>query len=220
MSEFRNGAGLPVVALDIDGTLGDYHGHFIRFAETWLGYDLPSPDEINPGLRLSTFLGLPHDVYRQIKLAYRQGGQKRTMPAYPGAASLSSEVHEEAKLWICTTRPYQRHDNIDPDTREWLRRNHVKHDAILFEDLDEGTPKWNELIRQVGLYAIVAIADDLPQNIDSALEAGIPRAYLMSQPYNQGYRWDTDKVVRVTSLVALRTMILNDIRQWKENNGV
>ena len=36
----------PVVAIDIDGTLGDYHQHFIEFAEQWLGVSKFAGDRI------------------------------------------------------------------------------------------------------------------------------------------------------------------------------
>ena len=108
----------PVVALDIDGTLGDYHAHFLWFAERYFGRPFPPPTEVNPGLRLSTFMGIPHREYRDCKLAYRQGGLKRFMPAYPYASELTENIHETgADVWICTSRPYLRLDNIDPDTR-------------------------------------------------------------------------------------------------------
>lgn len=114
--------GKPIVAIDIDGTLADYHGYFLNFASQYLGRAMPSPSQINPGMRLSEFMGIDHDTYRQVKLAYRQGGLKRSMPAFPGAKELCQSVIDAgAELWICTTRPYLRLDNIDPDTREWLR---------------------------------------------------------------------------------------------------
>jgi hypothetical protein len=77
---FRTGEGKPVVAVDIDGTLGDYHAHFLWFATKWFGRTFPDPTEVNPGMRLSEFMGIPHELYRQCKLAYRQGGLKRFMP--------------------------------------------------------------------------------------------------------------------------------------------
>lgn len=63
-----NGEGIPIVALDIDGTLGDYHSHFLRFAEQWLDKRMPPSTEINPGLHLSEFMDIPHHVYRDVKL--------------------------------------------------------------------------------------------------------------------------------------------------------
>lgn len=178
---FRNGADKPVVALDIDGTLGDYHGHFLRFAEGYVGREMPNPKEINPGLPLWRHMRVSRATYRAAKLAYRQGGQKRSMPAYPFASELTRNLRKAgAEVWICTTRPYLRLDNIDPDTREWLRRNRIQYDAVIF-----GESKYNELVRQVGLRRIVAVVDDLPEQITNAYQLGICPIYLMDQPYNK-----------------------------------
>jgi hypothetical protein len=179
-SKFRNGADKPVVALDIDGTLGDYHGHFLRFAEGYIGKPMPPAKEINPGLPLHRHMHVSRAVYRATKLAYRQGGLKRSMPAYSFASDLTCNIRSAgAEVWICTTRPYLRLDNIDPDTREWLRRNRIQYDAVLF-----GEAKYKELVRQVGLDRIVAVADDLPEQIVKAGKAGIRSLYMMYQPYN------------------------------------
>jgi hypothetical protein len=180
-SKFKNGAGKPVVALDIDGTLGDYHGHFLRFAEGYVGRAMPGPKEINPGLPLYKHMRVSRVVYRATKLAYRQGGLKRSMPAYPGAADITRNIRRAGgEIWICTTRPYLRLDNIDPDTREWLRRHRIQYDAVIF-----GDNKYRELVRQVGVDRVVAIADDLPEQIVKAGKAGIDSIYLMDQPYNR-----------------------------------
>ena len=180
-SKFRNGAGKPVVALDIDGTLGDYHGHFLRFAEGYVGRKMPDPKEINPGLPLYKYMRVSRATYRAAKLAYRQGGLKRNMPVYEFASDLTREIRKAgAEIWICTTRPYLRLDNIDPDTREWLRRNRIQYDAVIF-----GESKYRELVRQVGLNRVVAVADDLPEQIRKATEIGIRPVLMMDQPYNQ-----------------------------------
>jgi hypothetical protein len=213
------GDGKPVVAIDIDGTLGDYHAHFLWFAEKWLGMPMPSATDINPGLRLSDFMGVPHPLYQQCKLAYRQGGLKRFMPAYPFAAELTRSIREwEAQVWICTTRPYLRLDNIDPDTREWLRRNHIEYDAVLFEGLLEGgnpATKYRELVEQVNPTRIVAAVDDLPDMVADAMTNGVRKVYLRDQPYN---RRDGIPGVRVLSLEELWMRITKDIERWKENN--
>jgi hypothetical protein len=213
-ARFRRGEGRPVVALDIDGFLGNYHRHFLWFAELWLGTPMPDPRDINPGLRLSTFMGVPHEVYRDCKLAYRQGGLKRFMPCYPGASRLTEDIRAAgADLWICTTRPYLRLDNIDPDTREWLRRNKIQYDAVIFEGIEEGS-KYSELVRQVPLDRIVAVGDDLPEQVEEAHGLGISTLYLMDQPYNR--REDLDLIAkRVTSLPDLSEMLVRDIHAWK-----
>jgi hypothetical protein len=210
--EWRSGGDKPIVAIDIDGTLGDYHSHFLWFAERWLGKPMPDATEVNPGMRLSTFMGISHHVYRECKLAYRQGGLKRFMPVYPFASSLTHNVRAAgAQLWICTTRPYLRLDNIDPDTREWLRRNEIEYDAVVWEGLD-GETKYHDLVDQVGLSRIVAVADDLPEQVQDASRQGIRQVYVRDQPYNRDSGLGN---IRVNTLEELWQLLDIDIDVWK-----
>lgn len=170
----------PVVALDIDGTVGDYHGHFIPFAAAWTGRRMPWPQDINPGLPLHKHLGMSKATYRQCKLAYRQGGLKRSMPCYAGARELTVKLRKAgAEVWIATTRPYLRLDNIDPDTRHFLRRNGLQFDGVLY-----GPHKYRDLVKIVGRERIVAVVDDLPELCEQADSLGL-FAILRDQPYNR-----------------------------------
>lgn len=216
--KFKTGEGKPVVALDIDGTLGDYHAHFLWFAEQWLGIPMPPPEEVNPGMRLSDFMGVPHHVYRECKLAYRQGGLKRFMPIYPGASELTHAVRRaDAEVWLCTTRPYLRLDNIDPDTREWLRRNNVHYDAVIFGGLDNEKDKYSDLVRQVGQDRVVAAVDDLPDQVNMAIMAGIRKVYIRDQPYNRA-----EPLISSGRVISMEYLWFNylahDIGDWKERN--
>lgn len=213
-----NGHGKPVVALDIDGTLGDYHGHFLRFASGWFGIKFPDPEEINPGLPLHAFMEVGVREYRECKLAYRQGGLKRTMPAYIGASQLTRDIRAAgAEVWICTSRPYLRLDNIDPDTREWLSRNGIEYDAVLFDTLDGKGTKYRELARQAG-DRVCAVMDDLPEMIYEARQH-LPHAhrYLRDQPYNKHAEL-TAGSRRVTSCWTAWCDIKFDILQWKKDH--
>lgn len=203
----NNRDGIPLVALDIDGTLGDYHGHFLAFAENWFGREFPKPHEINPGLRLSTFMGVRHEDYQKCKLAYRQGGLKRWMPAYPGVSQLTQELEAEGiDIWICTTRPYQRLDNIDPDTQEWLRRNRILYHGLLF-----GDDKYQELDRQTrGKRPVLAVFDDLPELCEEARKYNWP-TFIRDQPYNQHYQ----EVPRVHNWVEIKNHVLQH-KHWIE----
>lgn len=217
---FRSRAGQPVVALDIDGTMGDYHSHFLWFATHWFGREFPDPREVNPGIRLSTFMGISHREYRDCKLAYRQGGLKRFMPAYDGAGRITRMIQKAgAQVWICTSRPYLRLDNIDPDTREWLRRNDIRYDAVIWEGIDEDYPtKYADLVSQVGLGRIVAVVEDLPEQIADAHRNGIRNVYMMDQPYNREPA--TPDATRITNLIDLWGWLQMDIEKWKDvNNG-
>lgn len=219
-NKFRNGADRPVVALDIDGTLGDYHGHFLRFAEGYIGKPMPDAKEINPGLPLYKHMHVSRAVYRACKLAYRQGGLKRSMPVYDGASALTRAIRRSgAEVWICTTRPYLRLDNIDPDTREWLRRNRIQYDAVLF-----GEDKYTELVRQVGIHRILAVADDLPEQVIKAYHRNICPIFLMDQPYNKGWKedgiqWYPNTVMRIQDLKELGSEIMVLLENYHEEMG-
>lgn len=169
----------PVVALDIDGTLGDYHAHFTRFAEGWIGRKLPDPEANTGGVPFHKHLGISKSTYRQCKLAYRQGGMKRSMPVYEGVGELTRYIRSKGyQVWICTTRPYLRLDNIDPDTRHWLRvRAKVQYDGVLY-----GEHKYRDLKKAVN-GRVLMVVDDLPEMLEQAQSLGM-RAVLRMQPYN------------------------------------
>lgn len=168
----------PVVGLDIDGTLGVYHGHFLSFAGEWLGREMP-PTYDYAGGSLAAFMGVSKATYRKVKLAYRQGGLKRSMPAYPGASELTRTLRAAgAEVVLCTTRPYLSLSNIEPDTREWTRRNGIQYDGFIF-----GEHKYRDLVRAVGCGRILGTLDDLPEMYGQAQALGL-RGVLRTQPYN------------------------------------
>jgi FMN phosphatase YigB (HAD superfamily) len=171
----------PIVGLDIDGTLGDYHGHFLRFAEQWYGRPMPDPSINTDGVPLFKLMKTSKATYRDCKLAFRQGGMKRSMPAYPNASELTYSLRVSgAEVWIATTRPYLRLDNIDPDTRHWLRRNRIQHDGIIY-----GEHKYRDLKRYFG-ERVLFVVDDLPEMVEVARSIGLD-AVLRDQPYNRSW---------------------------------
>lgn len=196
----------PIVALDIDGTLGDYHSHFLWFAEQWTGKAMPAADDINPALPLHRHMRLSKATYRACKLAYRQGGLKRFMPCDPGARDLTVALRRAgARVWICTTRPYLRLDNIDPDTRHWLRRNGIQYDNVLFGHL-----KYRDLVRSVGKERVVGVLDDLDSMCEQAQVLGLP-VLMRDRPYNQHMQ----EIPRVRNLAAAEMQFVLKLDRWK-----
>jgi hypothetical protein len=173
-----------VVAIDIDGTLGDHYTHFANFAELWLGRTVnfnPVAGWVagNPKFQFARALGIGKSTYRQIKLAYRQGGMKRSMPVYDGAAELTKSLRRMGiDVWICTSRPYLRLDSIDPDTRHWLRVNHIQYDHMIYGDY-----KYRDLVKLVSHDKIVCVLDDLVEMITQAERARLP-AMIIERPHN------------------------------------
>jgi hypothetical protein len=212
MNRDRLHSNKPIIACDIDGTVGDYHKHFTRFAEQWTGRTMPGPQDINPGLPLHKHLGMSKATYRECKLAYRQGGMKRSMPVYPGSPEAIRDWRKMgSEVWITTTRPYLRLDNIDPDTRHFLRRNGIQYDGILY-----GADKYRKLVSIVGADRIIMVLDDLPEMIDQAQGLGLP-TFMKDQPYNQHYHHKT-KVFGWWSATTFRELMEAAITEYKEKH--
>jgi hypothetical protein len=204
----------PVVALDIDGTLGDYHRHFLRFLFAYLGIStLPAGRGLYTGAEnfgdwVTETFQIDRRTYRDIKLAYRQGAQKRSMPWFSGARELTIAIRVwDADLWLTTSRPYLRLDNVDPDTRAWLDRHHIEYDHLLYDE-----DKYSVLATQVDPARVVAVLDDLPSMYDAAAAVfGEAVPILNKTPWNSAVRRPND----VFDLSMARALIRDRIRAWK-----
>jgi 5'(3')-deoxyribonucleotidase len=201
----------PVVAVDIDGTMGMYHKHFLDFASNYLNQQVkdhyvsnqPFKEWFCSNYRVTT------DVWHDIKLAYRQGGMKRTMPVYPDARELCQSIQKAgAELWVTTTRPYIRHDNIDPDTREWLRRHHIPYDYLIYDG-----HKYKKLAQLVGRERVCAVLDDLLEETSEAeVMFGDWVPIMRKQPFNKATTWRTE----ATNLQMASRLIDDRIKRWRE----
>lgn len=212
----RAGYGRPVFGIDIDGTLGDYHGHFLRFAEGWLGFQqFPYTGGVSGSIPLYKHMGISKTTYRQIKLAYRRGGLKRSMPVYEGASEMVASLRKRgAIIVICTTRPYLQLENIEPDTREFLRRNKIPYDHII-----SGEHKYRHLKAVHGKDAIVSVLDDLPEMVAQADKSGLPWV-LRSQPWNVNrIVYDDNEIGCIASDMEMAGKVLHArLDEWERNH--
>lgn len=205
----------PVVVLDIDGTLGQYHHHFLRFARDWLGSDIAAAgttlyDGTEPfGEWCCRAFGIDKTRYREIKLAYRQGGMKRTMPVYPYAQALAvAVVQVGAELWLNTSRPHDRYDRVDPDTREWLRRNEIPYHSLMFAEDD----KMGALRDRIDPARVCFIMDDLVEVLRRGAEL-FPAAGLVLRA--NGFNLASDWNVACGELLDARAMMTVHVQDWK-----
>jgi hypothetical protein len=203
----------PVVAIDIDGTMGKYHAHFLSFAEDYIGRQIAGA-YTGEGSFKQWFLettNYPEHVWHDIKLAYRQGGQKRSMPVYKGAADLCDGVLAAgAELWITTTRPYIRHDNVDPDTREWLRRNGITFDYLIYDGA-----KYMKLADLVDRDRVVAVVDDLFEELESADRAfGRGKTIMRRTSWNSSDDW----LPVYNNLYDIQLDVVGRIETWKREH--
>lgn len=208
----------PVVAVDLDGTLADFHGHFITFLLAYFDKTALPMDHDYQGGGPGTFrafcqerFDLTDKDWHDAKLAYRQGGQKRTMPIRDGAEELCDAIHQEgAELWVTTTRPYLSLDTIVPDTVEWLRRHQIEYDGMLFDEF-----KYVEFARRIDTHRVVAVLDDLQEMCEAAAEImyfGSDVPILVENDYNDKDQWHVKRSLHgAVAIVRERIHYWNDV---------
>jgi hypothetical protein len=208
----RPGINAPVVALDIDGTCGDYHAHFTHFMELWTGRPMPNVTQFTGGVHFSKHLGMSRKTYNAGKLAFRQGGWKRWMPAYDGIGDFTKYMRGcGVQVWICTTRPYLQLPTVDPDTRHWLRRNGLQYDAVLY-----GPHKYRDLVEVVDRKRVLMVYDDLPEMVEQAMGLGLP-VTIRTQPYNVYWGPSSGIVPAVSSVAGMKKIFDESLEKWRVN---
>lgn len=204
----RPGIEAPIVALDLDGTLGDYHEHFRAFATMWTGREIVWDPSINGSFAAQ--LGMSKATYRKCKLAYRMGGLKRSMPVFEGASELTRIIRSRGVMVVaCTTRPYLQMTTIDGDTQHWVRRNKLQVDGIIY-----GEHKYRDLVKGVGKERVIcALEDDLSQ-IGVANQLGISTVMRLNDANRQFVPGPLQ--LTASDLVMARCIILAKIDHYKE----
>lgn len=211
----------PVVALDIDGTLADYHTAFHNFCRGyWDLHEAPDPAPWGCGVLIGQrcsydgsnnfedHIGITKAQYREAKLAYRQGGNKRWLTAYAGSHELVKAIHAAgAELWVCTTRPWNSLSNIDPDTQEWLRRQGFEVDGLLY-----GDSKYQQLVEAVDKDRVVGCVEDLAEQFDMARALSLP-VIQVARDHNGAA---TQKRVPRGTLDLVQAWVLHQIEDWRD----
>lgn len=204
----------PVFGVDIDGTMGLYHEHFWKFAQGYVGKLMPHPDAYDGSCSFPKFLGISKATYREAKLAYRRGGLKRSMPAFPMASELTRGLRQRgAIIAVCTTRPFLQLDNVEKDTLVWLGRKRIQYDYVT-----SGEHKYRDLYRRFG-EQVVAVVEDLPEMVRQANACGM-FALLHDRTYNRppvfnGGDWRGLRVEDLHEAAAEAHGMLDD---WEEKN--
>lgn len=204
----------PVVALDIDNTLADWTGAFISFLAD---YTEMHPREVarwrqyNGETEFSDWLQIDKKEYQAAKLAFRAGGFKRWMPAFPGAQRLAAAAWGAGcEVWVTTTRPWMRMDSVDPDTREWLHRNSIPYHHLMFDE-----EKYMELIRRVEAERVVFVLDDQVDQLREAWSFRLP-SVLRETRWNRGVSWAGP---RCATLAHATSVMRENLEQWRLRNG-
>jgi hypothetical protein len=210
----------PVVGVDIDGFMADYHSHFIWFCNNiyWPGRGLVASWSLAHG-EFEIALGLNKEEYRAAKLAYRLGGLKRCLPLFQndwdknGKDAIISEIQYIRSLgvqvWVCTQRPWLALTTVDNDTQYWLDRWAGRIDGLIY-----GEDKYQDLLDIVGRERILGVGDDLPENIERATQLGL-RTVMRENDHNRywlkGCNPHQRTILRIKDLSSV-------VEGWMEEN--
>ncbi|MDI6840462.1 MAG: dUTP diphosphatase [bacterium] len=187
-----NTEGCKVVGVDIDGVLADYPRSFVDFINKELGTNY-TMDKVT-SYDIYDCLGIPTEIGMRIKDRYRQTGQKRFIPVIPGAVEFLQELRNLGyKIMLLTARPYPQYKRIFADTMEWLQKNGLVFDSIIFDKKKE-----ERLVKEFGANKIEFFVDDVASNANTIARLGVP-CYLVTRPYNVGVSL-REGIIRVNNL--------------------
>lgn len=160
----------PCCIIDIDGVLADYP----KFYYEWC------IKNFYPEHSLQEFALLYRDMpllsREELKKKYRQSGAKRDVTLVPGAKELLDCVRRRSalKIILMTNRPYADHYRIYPDTLEWLAKNELQFDGIIWSR-DKGVDALKNFKNT--MWAV----DDNPENVRRLREAKITTAMIRNE---------------------------------------
>lgn len=116
---------------DIDGVLNNY-------PKCWLQFIREHPSGIEssygPIEDLNTTKNkIPYQMYKNLKWEYRESGYKETLPVNSDAANLTSWLARQGYyIVIITSRPVKEHPSLFKQTTNWLDKNHIEYNDLLF----------------------------------------------------------------------------------------
>jgi len=187
-----------IAGIDIDGVIAKYPEHFLDFINRKVGADLKVEDldEYN----IYEALDLPKELTKKLKDEFRQSGEKRFIPPMEGAKSFLEKLKRNGyHIVLLSARPYKKYKRIFADTKEWLEKNELVHDAILWDE-----NKCNRLIREFGKNSVQFFVEDNLENANDI--ATTSKVYLIDRSYNGGKTHEN-----VTRVNGLDEVIQNEV---------
>ena len=179
-----------IVGVDIDGVLAAYPEHFLDFVNRKMNTNY-KVEELS-SYNIYEALDLPNEVTKELKDEFRQSGEKRYIPVLDEAKwFLKTLKKNNYQIVLLSARPYKKYRRIFADTKEWLEKNGLVYDAILWDE-----DKCSRLIKEFGENSVEFFVEDNLSNANSV--ANTAKVYLLNKSYNQG---ETKKnIVRIDKL--------------------
>jgi uncharacterized HAD superfamily protein len=181
-----------ICAFDLDDTLADSTPFWIRFVNSNINTQFANLNEMKNTL--------PYNKYRELKLKYRTSDIKINIPVIDDAARITSHLKAYGyEIIIITARPFEEHKCLFKLTTDWLNKNHICYDGIIW-----GENKDIKVMTEV--ENLKFIVEDHRYIANKCAKFGM-RVYLLNNKYNQGETHSN--VIRIYSLL--------EIQEYEEN---
>ena len=182
----------PIVAIDIDGVLGDQIAGVIPMVERDYAITLTYEDVVDWRYDFG-----PSDIATEIGRALSEEGYIRDMPVHEGAQKMTAALIPRHRVLVTTARSASTRDL----TEEWLHRNRLFHDVLLNTE---------EAAKSSSAASI--LVDDYVGNVVEFLENTSGYAVLVRRPWNRddsalSSHKDAGRVVTVDSLSEVPSAI-------------
>lgn len=175
-----------IAFIDIDGVIADWPKCFISFINRRYNKTFSSLKEISN-----------RDLIK-YKLSYRTSGEKKNIPTNSFSSEFTAKLREKNYFVILlTSRPYKKVFRIYSDTIDWLKKNDVKYDAIIWNENKE-----DFVIRHFSEHNVDFVIDDDLENILKLANKG----FRVVLKFNKD-RYDSEYVEKFLALNNIKTII-------------
>lgn len=162
--------------IDIDGVLNMYPEPWLKYIEKeWAGINTVSdPTNLNIVKK-----SVPYQIYKDLKYSYRESGMKEKLPVNPGAVQLTQELKKKGyHIVIITSRPVEEHPSLYKQTLNWLQKNNIQFDNILFDP--------NKEVSVLLRYPKLLFGIDDHRTYANLIASWGYQMYLFNNEYNRG----------------------------------
>jgi len=125
-----------IIGLDLDGCIADYPKSYYDFIYKQTGKRVEDDGTYNIYENVAKVFG--EEKAKELKSLYRETGEKRFIEKLDGASEFAKVARKKGyKIIILSARPCKEHPRIFADTIEWLKKNDIEYDAIIFDNKKE-----------------------------------------------------------------------------------
>ncbi len=190
-----------IAIIDIDGILASWPKTFINFVNEKTNNNFKSYKDLRNNLeRLLMF---------NLKEQYRLSGIKKEMDVLFDATKFTKFLKKENySIIIVTARPYEKYFRIYSDTLNWLNKNNILYDAIIWKQEKE-----KYIIEHFKKENVAFCIDDDIDNINKLTTSGFKTFYI---PNELMFNNRKELKKEINNKLNKNTNIVNNLNSIKE----